>query len=138
LGKRYRNLEGFPFCFWCNRQTTLVRGFGDSPPDGATVDHLYSRLHPKRFVDSSKVLACYACNQERGRAECVGYVFVPKREDRLEIALESSAIVVGLVRPREASPALLLPRRVPKNKDLARIYHSIRMVNEFFGEQHAK
>lgn len=42
-------------------------------PNEATLDHLFSRVHPSRARDGSKhpvVLACWWCNQQRCRKEC--------------------------------------------------------------------
>ena len=56
-----------PRCFWCGRLTVFEE---HGRPDSATLDHLYSRLHPRRRDTRkhlpSTVLACYCCNQERG------------------------------------------------------------------------
>ncbi len=56
-----------PRCFWCGRVT---RFDAYDEPDAATVEHLYSRRHPKRGrADKhlpSVVLACKRCNNERG------------------------------------------------------------------------
>jgi len=59
-----------PRCFWCGR-LTVFETFGRE--DSATLDHLFSRRHPRRS-DPRKhlpptVLACYGCNQERGAKE---------------------------------------------------------------------
>ena len=56
-----------PRCFWCGRVT---RFDAHNEEDAATVEHLYSRRHPKRGrADKhlpSVVLACKKCNNERG------------------------------------------------------------------------
>ena len=42
------------------------------PSDAATIDHLYSRLHPRRLTFSGeqrRVLACAKCNNDRSREE---------------------------------------------------------------------
>ena len=55
-------------CFWCGRATRLDAEM--NADDAATVDHVYSRLHPRRQSPvrhlPPSVLACYRCNQERG------------------------------------------------------------------------
>jgi hypothetical protein len=63
-----------PHCFWCGKLMRLVelpRG-GPMPSDAATIDHLYSRLHPRRLMFSGeprRVLACSKCNNDRSREE---------------------------------------------------------------------
>lgn len=129
-------LEGFPFCFWCNCQTVLVKpGTITLPPDAATVDHLYSRLHPKRD-ETLKVLACNRCNQERSRADCTGIIFVPARSDRRELAFEASvASVVPFTGVLWIKTFVPTPRRkVPRDKHLAKLYHSIENSNAFFAK----
>ena len=74
-----------PRCYWCKRHTRLLIVDGAAPDDMATIDHLFSRLDEKRkevnfgilrkdytgeTMVMRRVLACYACNQERGRREC--------------------------------------------------------------------
>lgn len=66
--------EASPLCHWCGSVTTW-----EAPHDGrlteaaATVDHLFSRLHPQRKVRApganAVVLACMRCNRERNRVE---------------------------------------------------------------------
>lgn len=80
-----------PACFWCGRFTMLgqVKPMRDYT---ATVDHLYSRLHPKRNnLPRQKVLACYRCNQDRSAADVQGKVFIPALASRVEIARQASA-----------------------------------------------
>ena len=74
-------------CYWCRRPTRLVipANHETTPDDTATVDHLYSKLDERRQERDlgiirrnkrgelqviRKVIACYACNQARGRIEC--------------------------------------------------------------------
>jgi hypothetical protein len=74
-------------CHWCGRLTRLIvpGNHEKLPDDMATVDHLYSRLDENRhnlkrgiirkdksgnIVLVRRVLACYSCNQRRGRVEC--------------------------------------------------------------------
>jgi hypothetical protein len=59
-----------PRCFWCGRLTDIRTEWLDK---SATVEHLYSRRHPKRgsarkYLPST-VLACRKCNSERGAPE---------------------------------------------------------------------
>jgi hypothetical protein len=59
-----------PHCFWCGRVTDIRTEWLDK---SATVEHLYSRRHPKRGRADrhlpSTVLACRKCNTERGAPE---------------------------------------------------------------------
>ena len=78
LSKRARLFSKDPHCFWCDgllRETTKpIRG-----ANVATIEHLYSRLHPKgKDHWQSVVLACF------GRFALKGYVaakvrFLPKK-----------------------------------------------------------
>jgi len=64
-----------PHCHWCGKQTQVTNcPNGKIPPDAATIDHLYSKYDPRRWVrrkhgERHKVLACYACNQRRSIEE---------------------------------------------------------------------
>ena len=68
-------------CWWCKCPTVLPpyepkRAKGSVKPNEATLDHLYSRLHPLREVktgDRRYVMACWACNQRRGQEEHTAY-----------------------------------------------------------------
>lgn len=101
---RIRLFRANPHCFWCGR---LVRmDVPHASPDLATVDHLYSRLHPKRD-DSHReqkgvlhVLACYECNHWRGVCEQQQRPFIPKLKERLEHAQLADATLV----PRDVWP----------------------------------
>jgi len=74
-------------CYWCRRPTRLIipADHETMPDDAATIDHLYSKLDERRQERDlgiirrnrrgelkviRKVIACYACNQARGRIEC--------------------------------------------------------------------
>ena len=64
-------------CYWCKRFTKLLsipEISGKADPLLATLDHIYSRYSPKRFIRAKngevrKVLACYECNSRRAREE---------------------------------------------------------------------
>lgn len=67
-------------CHWCKRPTVLclpppgvVGGMRHAPdfPARATIDHVHSRLSAERGKcdDVNTVLACFVCNQRRGREE---------------------------------------------------------------------
>lgn len=66
-----------PHCYYCGVLTVLpesgVNTPGESVPNMATRDHVYSRWHPIRYTNSpdrSKVvLACYKCNHSRNELE---------------------------------------------------------------------
>lgn len=96
--KRVRMFARDPYCFWCGR-VTILHTSEISDPRLATIDHLYSRLNPKRHQprgnDRSEllhVLACRQCNHERSVAEQQGRIFSPKIPERLSVARESSAV----------------------------------------------
>lgn len=60
-----------PHCHWCGCLTVLANTHVENQ---ATVDHLYSRYNPARYLDRghdepTTVLACYKCNHERGVKE---------------------------------------------------------------------
>lgn len=61
-------------CFWCGCATVFEKRGAFQPKNFATLDHLYSRLDPKRKEPAVRgqrrwVLACYACNQARNNGE---------------------------------------------------------------------
>ncbi len=61
-------------CYWCGRKTVFHKPESGSPtpPDMATVDHVYPNGHTRRreYKDLGKpspfVMACSRCNLERG------------------------------------------------------------------------
>ena len=67
-----------PRCFWCGRVTDIRTEWLDR---SATVEHLYSRKHPKRGRTDkhlpSTVLACKRCNSERGAPEASAFDVCP-------------------------------------------------------------
>lgn len=78
--KRLKNLHlKNPHCHWCGMLTKIDRvKTGDRPDDlMATLDHVYSRLHPARrtmlklgrFKVQLTVLACHSCNSLRSAIE---------------------------------------------------------------------
>lgn len=90
--KRARLFRANPHCFWCGCKVALEF----DPPnrrDLATIDHLYSRLHPERAGHRATlvVLACRACNHERSRAESQRRPFVPRLKDKLRFAQQADA-----------------------------------------------
>ena len=59
-------------CWWCGRLVQIVEcNDGKLPDDAATIDHLDSRLNPLRGKSRGRrrVMACHACNHERGAIE---------------------------------------------------------------------
>lgn len=97
LARRLRFFRRDPHCYWCGVRTELN---AEGKSNHATVDHLYSKLHPMRpayhKAGSDRtavlhVLACAKCNGERGLADVLGCVFVPKLESRCEMAKMASA-----------------------------------------------
>lgn len=80
-----------PHCFWCGKLTVLTEA---TQRNAATLDHLYSQFHPKRNSNglTDTVLACRACNIQRGDYEAKGAYFMPKRKDRVDIARETSSV----------------------------------------------
>jgi hypothetical protein len=97
---RLRLFRADPHCFWCG-QVTLYGVVGN--PLQATVDHLYSRLHPERADRYREqkgvlhVLACAACNNERGVCEQQRRRFIPKLAGRLEFARLADATLASAV-----------------------------------------
>lgn len=69
--RRKRLMARHPFCFWCGVEVVEDHG---RPPAGnaATIDHVYSRRHPRRLagLPGRWVLSCFSCNQLRSR---IGY-----------------------------------------------------------------
>lgn len=62
-----------PNCHWCNVETVRVEVDQQRlDPHSATFDHIYHKSNPLRHTRKGRnlgVLACYACNQKRGRDE---------------------------------------------------------------------
>ena len=77
LRKRLLKLwEEDPKCCWCGILTRVEprTNGGQLPNDTATLEHLYSRLHPKRrdpnySSEQRRFLACHWCNHRRGIVE---------------------------------------------------------------------
>ena len=62
---RYQLWERSPFCFWCGRLTRIEAVHED---DSATLDHLQRRgERDGRAILPPFVLACRACNRDRGQ-----------------------------------------------------------------------
>lgn len=68
-----------PKCYYCGIETKAYQEICDRdlrkrekyPPDLATVEHLYDRFDPRRYMVyenfENKVLACYRCNQKKAK-----------------------------------------------------------------------
>lgn len=64
-------------CWWCHKPTVLMKTmkpYGRLPANAATLDHLYSKWNPLRKTkpqhgERRLVMACHACNNNRGRDE---------------------------------------------------------------------
>jgi hypothetical protein len=70
--KIHRLWDENKYCHWCSKATVLQdSGTGVAKHHTATFDHLYHRTEPERWKPRSNrykgVLACYECNQKRGR-----------------------------------------------------------------------
>ena len=98
LKMRLRLFRANPHCFWCGQ---LTRYGAVRDPRQTTVDHLYSRLHPERASRYREqkgvlhVLACAACNNERGVCEQQQRPFIPKLKERLTFAQQADAVLAG-------------------------------------------
>ena len=78
-----------PHCHWCKKLTTLDHQGGRQEPDRATIDHLYSRLDPRRksvnrTMEKRRLLACYECNQRRCQEEMA--IIRAERERRIRLS----------------------------------------------------
>lgn len=78
--QRTRLWKENPHCFYCKCLTILPEdlpvehGYASGklknvPDDMATIEHIYSRLNPSRWIRGKRVLACYKCNNEKSREE---------------------------------------------------------------------
>ena len=92
LSKRALLFAQDPYCFWCGRITVLQTTKPIRNDNVATIEHLYSRLHPKRKEHPHLVvLACFGCNMARSHAENRDVYFMPKRPDRVDMARQVCA-----------------------------------------------
>lgn len=96
--KRQQLFRLTPHCFWCGKLTRLEIE-AKLKHDTATVDHLYSRLHPDRKAArrgrGRLVLACNQCNKDRSNAETRGLMFVPKIGHRKDLAELTTVTPLG-------------------------------------------
>lgn len=126
LRVRQRLFRANPHCFWCGRKVNI--GASHSQPEGATVDHLYSRLHPERESRHSQqntvlhVLACYACNHERGLCEQQQRPFIPKLKGRIEHARIADATL--------AKNAVSRVKNKQKQRTICTVEEAVRFARE--------
>lgn len=82
-------IEQEGLCYWCKKPTLLpfMQGYwrktGAISGKAATIDHLYSRHHEKRFarnVGPRLVMACSTCNGARSKDECLRHNGVNRRD----------------------------------------------------------
>lgn len=71
LPRLYHEAQGE--CFWCKRQTVLLRTLAEQPRtlplDAATVDHVIPLEYGGDSRVDNLVLSCYTCNNGRSRKE---------------------------------------------------------------------
>lgn len=80
--RRLALFQADPHCHWCGRLTVWWAETGPGPDNAATIDHLRSRLDPKRGKRGGgphTVLACRRCNQLRATYEVAR---ITPQEDR--------------------------------------------------------
>src|ERR1043166_4619610 len=56
-------------CWWCDCQMVAVVEGKKLSWNSLTLDHVYSRLDPRRKLDKTSVAACNRCNQRRSRED---------------------------------------------------------------------
>jgi hypothetical protein len=111
--KRARLHAENPRCYWCD-VVTVLEIVTPHNPTTATIDHLYSKLHPERNVAVNVhkiVLACHECNNERHVCETKRRPFVPKLAHRRAEAEKYDATLAPEPK-REAHSTLLVIRTI--------------------------
>lgn len=114
---RRRLFRADPHCFWCGRSVFL--DVPHATPALATVDHLYSRLHPQRAEYYRRqngvlhVLACHECNHYRSVCEQRNRPFVPKLPERLEFAQLADATLADRNSPTAPPPLVIASKSQP-------------------------
>lgn len=101
--RRERLWKVSPHCHYCKIITILPSSLSQEklkrPPSNlATIDHVFHKLDPRRKIDCSKtgrrILACYGCNQKKGKKDnkkfsrIKGLLDSPKKFSILLIDLE--------------------------------------------------
>ena len=93
-------------CHWCGKRTVLEGS--EKLANLGTVDHLFSRLDPRRYAGNVPlVLACHACNQFRGQVD--GMV----RVRRMEKAMKAARRMFLLIGPNAVGAAQLMRHYSP-------------------------
>lgn len=74
--RRAHLLEEDPHCAYCGR---LVRYWKPSegeqlPDDFATIEHVHTKIGGNRPQQGKTILACYRCNQDKGREDNMEYL----------------------------------------------------------------
>lgn len=88
-------------CYYCGCRMRILQRRGTPPKDMATFEHLDSKLNPERGQHPGErrvVLACFACNQERGTEEVAALPLAEKhrRSGRSQFpANRAMAIALG-------------------------------------------
>jgi len=96
--------EKDPHCHWCGVKTVWwakALGHAEKPKNAATLDHLVSRLDPKRYKmeyypRSLFVIACDCCNNNRGKREDVALRKITEwhtREELKKVLTENESVV---------------------------------------------
>lgn len=92
LSRKRRLFKQSPFCYWCGQKLVLELDLPTSH-NIATIDHLYPRLHKAHQSNKHKVvLACRRCNHDRNVADHKGNVFIPKLDERADVARTTSVV----------------------------------------------
>jgi 5-methylcytosine-specific restriction endonuclease McrA len=79
-------------CYWCNRpvrRQARAKPWHPLSGDHPTLDHLVPRSKGGRDTIENVVLACNACNHERGNMSAKGFAKRLKRQNRLRCPLTS-------------------------------------------------
>lgn len=105
-GKQLRRFwDENPNCHWCGVLTIIMpqhlKKHGPVPDNAATIDHLFSRLDPRRFrshmtMERRHVLACRKCNNQRGAED------QQKNIDLVRLKCKSFPIGEAVIRLAEA------------------------------------
>lgn len=74
-------------CWWCQRPVVrMSRRYGPFPANMATLDHIVPRGKGGRDHSDNLVLACYACNHERGPMAADAFLALKQRQARAVLA----------------------------------------------------
>lgn len=93
--KLYVKQEGK--CFWCKKDTKHPPRLNKDMQkhNTATLDHLYHKGHPKRYMPKTGayVMACYECNQKRAQLQDKTNTLVIINGDRIDYVKCDSASI---------------------------------------------